>query len=193
MRQQSLIINIRGNSGSGKTFLTREFMKLGRLEPITDAATGKLSNYLMRSKKYGTWMILGKYENACGGVDTIKTQQEIIDRVESFSGVDGCNIWLEGLILSTIYGSVGAYSEKFGNRWVFAYLQPPIEECIRRIKARRKKAGQTKPLNETNTRNRVKTIQRNKEIVGQHGRRVIELDWKDPLPELLKLIKKEAA
>jgi hypothetical protein len=136
------------------------------------------------------WVVLGRYGNACGGCDTIKTQQEIIDRVEFFSS-NGCNVWLEGLILSTIYGSVGAYSEKFGNAWVFAYLQPPIEECIRRIKARRAEAGNLKPLNETNTRARVKTIERNKEIVLSHGRRVVELDWRDPLPALLKIVKKE--
>ncbi len=159
-------------------------MKLGKL-----TASGEDQLLTYRGKQ---WAVLGRYSNVCGGCDTIKTQQEIIDRVE-FWTKRGHNVWLEGLILSTIYGSVGEYSEKFGNRWVFAYLQPPIEECVQRIKARRAAAGNLKPLNETNTRNRVATIERNKQIVREHGRRVVELDWRDPLPAVLKIIMKEAA
>lgn len=178
-----LIINLRGNSGSGKTHTTRAFMALGKVAQVEN------DQFVTYGKQ--RWVVLGRYGNACGGCDTIKTQQEIIDRVENYTA-QGCNVWLEGLILSTIYGSVGAYSERFGDRWVFAYLQPPIEECVRRIKARRKAAGNAKPLNELNTRNRVTTIERNKQIVRERGRRVVELDWRDPLPALLKIIKKEA-
>lgn len=185
-----LIINLRGNSGSGKTFTTRAFMKEIRSEPgRVRGAFWKGWDEIGDYKKQN-WTVLGSYENACGGCDTIKTQAEIIERVE-YATSKGFNVWLEGLILSTIYGSVGAYSEKFGDRWVFAYLQPPIEECIRRIKARRAAAGNTKPLNETNTRLRYGTIERNKHIVLGHGRRAIELDWRNPLPELLKIVKKE--
>lgn len=201
--KKPLIINLRGNSGSGKTFTTRAFMEKGTFhedwyfpdETPEDEALlgGKAKGYL---RGYvGAWQkkpfaILGRYNNVCGGCDTIKTQEQIIWRVEDYVK-SGYNIWLEGLILSTIYGSVGEYSEKFGDRWVFAYLQPPIEECIRRIQARRRAAGNLKPLNEDNTRKRVATIERNKQIVLGHGRRVVELDWRDPLPALLKIIRRE--
>jgi hypothetical protein len=40
------------------------------------------------------------------------------------------------------------------------FLVTDIEECIRRVKKRRKDAGNDKPLNEKNTRNRVATIER---------------------------------
>lgn len=179
-----LVINLRGNSGSGKTHTTRAFMALGKVAQVEN------DQFITYGKQ--RWVVLGRYGNACGGCDTIKTQQEIIDRVENYTA-QGCNVWLEGLILSTIYGSVGAYSEKFDDRWVFAYLQPPIEECIRRIKARRRAAGNTKPLNEDNTRKRVATIARNREIVLSYRRRVVDLDWRNPLPQLLKIIRKEAA
>jgi|HubBroStandDraft_4_1064222.scaffolds.fasta_scaffold00021_12 hypothetical protein len=185
-----LVCNIRGNSGSGKTYTTRAFMELCKNRTAIEP-DGKIHGYSMTLGKQ-RWVVIGSYSNTCGGLDTVKTQQEIIDRVEEFSGL-GFNIWMEGLILSTIYGSVGAYSEKFGDRWVFAYLQPPIEECIRRIKARRKAAGNVKPLNEDNTRARFSTIERNKQIVLSHGRRVVELNWRDPLPELLRVVRKEGA
>lgn len=191
MKKLPLVINIRGNSGSGKTHLTRAFMALGKAVPILRPGVDSLQNTLLVYKKK-LWFVLGRYGNVCGGCDTIKTQQEIIERIELASR-NGWNVWCEGLIMSTIYGTVGEYSEQFGDRWVFAYLQPPIEECIRRIKARRAAAGNTKPLNEANTRRRVATIARNREIVLGHGRRVVDLDWRQPLPALLNIIKKEAA
>ncbi len=191
MKKLPLIVNVRGNSGSGKTHLTRAFMKKAQPFPILRPGIDPVQNSLFNYSG-SLWLVLGRYGNVCGGCDTIKTQQEIINRVEAATK-NGWNVWCEGLILSTIYGSVGAYSEKFDDRWVFAYLQPPIEECIRRIKARRAAAGNAKPLNELNTRNRVATIERNKQIVLEHGRRVVELDWCNPLPTLLKIIQKEAA
>lgn len=181
-----LIVNIRGNSGSGKTWLTREFMKVCQHPKPLNDGEDTLMEY--RKKK---WVVLGRYTNACGGCDTIKTQQEIIDRVETYSK-KGYNVWLEGLIMSTIYGSVGAYSEKFGDRWLFVYLDTPLELSIARIKARRKEAGTTKPLNETNTRNRDETIKRNRQIVLEHKRRVMDVSCQNPLPSILATIWKEA-
>lgn len=191
-RVKPLIINLRGNSGAGKTYWTREFMKQGSFESSKSwNATWK--NYdTVGDYKGQDWAVLGSYSNTCGGCDTIKTQAEIVERISCYVK-DGFNVWLEGLILSTIYGTVGAFSERFEDRWVFAYLQPPIDVLIARIQARRAAAGNLKPLNEANTRARVATIERNKAIVRSHGRRVVELNWEKPLPELLKLVKKEGA
>lgn len=182
--KKPIIINVRGNSGSGKTFLTREFIKLATYVNGTEPD----QTFIYQKKE---WAVLGKYGNVCGGCDTIKTQQEIIDRVENYA-TQGINVWLEGLILSTLYGSVGAYSEKFGDRWIFAYLMTPLDVCLRRIYERRKEAGNTKPLNETNTRNRVRAIEGSRLRCIDEGRRVVDLDWHKPLPRLLTIIRKEA-
>lgn len=187
--KQPLVINLRGNSGSGKTYLTREFMRSCKsFSPSLPGPALDDQFFLFGRQK---WVVLGRYGNACGGCDTIKTQQEIIDRVECYTNL-GFNVWLEGLIMSTIYGTVGAYSEQFGDRWVFAYLFPPIETCIQRIKARRKKVGNLKPLNEVNTRNREATIVRNHEkVVNEFHRRAIILPLHNSLEPILKIIRKE--
>ena len=179
-----LIINLRGNSGSGKTYTTRAFMKKCKL---VFSGEDQLLTYGGQC-----WVVLGCYANACGGCDTIKTQQDIIDRVEHYTKKLRANVWCEGLIMSTIYGAVGAYSEQFGDRWIFAYLMPPIDVCIERIYARRAAAGNTKPLNENNTRNRVHSIESSRLRCIDNGRRVVDLDWHNPLPQILKIIKKEA-
>lgn len=182
-----IVVNLRGNSGSGKTYTARAFMKLcqPRLSTILYHQDDQLLSY-----KKQKWVVLGRYSLVCGGADTIKTQTEIVNRIEMYAN-QNWNVFLEGLILSTIYGTVGAYSERFGDRWVFAYIQPPIEVLLERIRARRKAAGNVKSLNEINTRNRVATIARNIEIVREHGRRVLLLDWKNPLPALLKIARRE--
>lgn len=179
-----LIINIRGNSGSGKTYLTRQFMK-----KCNRQATHNSDNLMYFENS--PWVVLGRYTNVCGGCDTIKTQQEIVDRVKFYTDRK-YNVWLEGLILSTIYGTVGEFSEQFGNRWLFAYLDTPLDVCLKRVKARRIAAGNTKPLNEFNTRNRDATILRNYQIVESHQRRTIVLPHQDALKPLLKIIRKEA-
>lgn len=180
-----MIINIRGNSGSGKTTLTRAFMSMSsEYEPGSDEPDQLLRISGRR------WAILGRYLNECGGCDTIKTQAEIIKRVRYYTK-EGMNVWLEGLILSTIYGSVGAFSESYGNDWVFAYLDTPLDVCLKRVLARRKRAGNTKPFNEKNTVARDATIKRNREIVLSHGRRVVDLPYQNALSPLLKIIRKE--
>lgn len=186
MKPTPLIINVRGNSGSGKTYLTRQFMATGKIHSAPEEPD------VFMYWKDTRWYILGRYTNTCGGCDTIKTQVEIIERVQRYTKM-GANVWLEGLIMSTIYGTVGGYSERFGDRWVFAYLQPPIDVCLSRIYQRREEAGNTKPLNEANTRARVHSIESSRLKCIDRGRRVVDLDWHKPLPQLLKIIRKEAA
>ena len=184
-KQLPLVINIRGNSGSGKTHLTREFTALCKRQSPEDAQ----DQLLLYSKQ--KWVVLGRYNVVSGGCDRINTQQEIIARCEQYAA-EGRNLWLEGLLLSTIYGSVGDYSERYGDRWVFAYLDTPLETCIKRIKQRRTELKIEKPLNESNTRQRAGAIARNAEIARSHGRRVITLPAEAALTPLLKIIKAEA-
>ncbi len=188
-----LIINVRGTSGSGKTHLTREFMRSFKHVGRVDGAKGKVLGYTLRPNAQGhaageSWHVIGSYENVCGGCDTIKTQQEIIDRVSTALDY-GHNVWLEGLILSTIYGLVGAYSEDFKERWVFTYLDTPVDVCVERVIERRRIAGNIKPFDKENTVKRHATILRNRAIVEEKGRRTGVLRYQQPLKDVRQLIK----
>lgn len=181
-----IIVNIRGNSGSGKTTLARAFwaLAIGGPEVYSDEPD-QLFHYAGQS-----WALLGKYATACGGCDSIPTQAEIVRRVEYYTR-NKMNVFLEGLLMSGMYGTVGKYSEQFGDRWIFAFLDTPLEQCLKHIRMRRKAAGNDKPLNETNTRARHVTIARTQERIAAMGRRVVTLKWdKDPLKQLLKEIAK---
>ena len=189
MKKLPLVINIRGNSGSGKTHLTREFMALCRPVFSYPIARVQEDQLLLYGKQ--KWAVLGRYTAACGGCDGIHSQQEIINRVERYTA-QGMNVWLEGLLVGSIYGAVGAYSERFGDRWVFAYLDTPFELCIARIKARRAAKGTAAPLNEQRTARRVRELEHNRATVQRKGRRVLTLPHDAALGPLLKIIKKEA-
>ena len=178
-----LIINVRGTSGSGKTHLTREFMKSRHPNIVTDNA-GKVYGYSCNG-----WFVVGSYENVCGGCDTIKTQQQIIDRV-AWGVSMGYHVWLEGLILSTIYGLVGAYSEEYAERWVFAYLNTPVDVCVERVIERRRVAGNIKPFDKENTVKRHATIRRNQAIVEEKGREAVTIDYLRPLASINNIIRK---
>lgn len=196
-----LIINPRGNNGSGKSTLTREFMKkLNDLQPVF--AGKKIAYYVGRLgssseaafkevKRVSSWRVLGSYETQCGGCDGISPMTKIIDMVET-ARRSGDNVWLEGILLSDNYGAVGAYSERYANRWVFAYLNTPVDVCLKRILARRKKAGNAKPFDPERTLfPRQFAIERSRGKVLSLGRRVVDLNYRDPLPELLKIARKE--
>lgn len=179
-----MIINVRGNSGSGKSTLTRNFMELCTRRDRHD------ENQIMYYKDF-PWAVLGRYETPCGGCDTIKTQAEIVSRINFFVQRK-YNVWLEGLLISGMYGTLGQFSERFEDRWVFAFLDTPLEVCLRRVQQRRNRAGNSKPFNPTNTVNRHAVIERTRERLLEMQRRVIMLPYHRPLEPLLKLIKEEA-
>lgn len=193
MKRAPLVINVRGNSGSGKTHLTRQFMKeFGVDQPLFfDWIADKRKRPHAMVNKKQTIAVVGSYDNACGGCDTIKTQHQVVERVEALWRAGYKLIWLEGLIMSTIYGSVGEYSEQLEDRWVFAYLDTPIEECIKRVKARRVKAGKPPEFNEKNTRNRVNSIISSRARCVLEGRTVLDLNHKRAFEQVMNFIRKE--
>jgi hypothetical protein len=118
-------------------------------------------NYVGGSKKCrfysrnGT-VVLGSYENACGGCDGIGSARIVYDEIQSHLADPSVrDILCEGLLLSE---DVKWSSQLGGLRIIF--LTTPVEQCIEQIKRRRQEAGNDKPLNEENTRRRVAVIER---------------------------------
>lgn len=147
-----MIVQIRGTSGSGKSTAMREIMRgLGEWEPVYSSGRKK-PLYYRRPEA----VVLGHYESPCGGCDTIGSARQVYDLAATLQVVNsGRAILCEGLLLSE---DVKWSKQMPGLRVVF--ITTPVEECIERIKARRADAGNDRPLNESNTRNRVAVIER---------------------------------
>lgn len=93
-----MIINIRGTSGSGKSHLVRSVMDLyglrtkffveNRKQPIGYTAHRRTSGRNLS--------VLGHYETACGGCDTIPSLDQIFSRAMKAHGEH--DVLFEGLI-----------------------------------------------------------------------------------------------
>lgn len=158
-------VNLRGTSGSGKTTIVRNILMQQGWHTIN--AQGKIWGYANPELR---WIIIGSYENTCGGCDTIRTQQEVEDRIE-YCLNQGYNVLFEGLLISTLTSRWLELAKRVSDRAnvLFYYLDTPIEECLRRIDLRRKSAGNFKELNPKNTVDRVKAIDSTYKKLSQAG------------------------
>lgn len=159
------VINLRGTSGSGKTYIVRNILNHGKWEKWED--NGKILGYYNKETK---WSVVGSYENTCGGWDGIKTQEETENRIRTLLSC-GYSVVFEGLLISTITSRWLDFSREISPQanLLFCFLDTPIEECLVRVAARREAKGNTKPLNPSNTINRVKAIETTYKRLSQAG------------------------
>ncbi len=153
-----MIIQIRGTSGSGKSTVMRNVMDYmggwnsvkveGRKQPlyyVSDSSDG-----------WPETIVLGHYESACGGCDTIGSAKAVWELTSKLRNeFPNAHILQEGLLLSE---DVKWTSNMPGV--VVLFLTTSLDTCLIQIKSRREKAGNDKPLNPANTTNRVTTIER---------------------------------
>lgn len=181
-----MIVKLMGNSGSGKTTAVRQLMDLA--QEVTPQRDGrKVTRYRLDFEDGPSTYVLGSYENTCGGLDTIRTADEVIDLVRRYAPLG--NIVMEGLLSSTYIGKLGEFLMnnvgKVGERLIsyhtnWLFLDTPLEECISRVKARRLLAGDFRPFNEENTRNRAKPIAAARIKLLNMGEWVFDMDGSNP-------------
>lgn len=153
-----MIIQIRGTSGSGKTTVMKAVMANFQWSTIYQTGRKQPLYYYSKTKTGRPLIALGHYESACGGCDTIGSAAQVAELVKSLTQAGPDRIILsEGLLLS----EDTKWSSLMPDLHI-VYLTTPIEQCISQIKSRRAEAGNNKPLNESNSRNRVKVIDRSR-------------------------------
>lgn len=134
-----MIIRLNGTHGSGKSTVAKRLL---RKYPHTKVEEGgKVVGYRVNLGAK-TLHIIGPYETACGGCDAIQPYARIWPMVEAAADdfhVD--HVFFEGALVSSSYGNIGRASEVYGDDWVNAFLDTPVEECIRRVNERRAQRG----------------------------------------------------
>lgn len=181
-----MIVKLHGNSGSGKTTVARGLMNMAHaFAGFGDKPARPEAYQLMFQNLERPLYILGPYTNTCGGLDSVGTWREAADLLHKYAKLG--HVFYEGLLSSTYYGSFGKETEQYGQDHIFAFLDTPLELCIERIKERRAEAGNPKPLNEENTRNRAKPITNVRGKCLALGRRVVDIDHQDPINQVYKL------
>lgn len=186
----NVIINIRGTSGSGKTTVAREFLK--RFEHHSLAGSdGKVKGVHVHVPMFNhPLFLIGKYDNVCGGMDSITTQEEAAQRVvKAFQA--GGHVICEGLLASSV-GPNATFPrtiyEGSNGRVKFVTLDTPLETCLQRVQARRNERGDDRPFNPKNTIDKYNQVKRAFELMEEGGRDIRWIDHKDPYSAVYNLI-----
>lgn len=142
------IIQLRGTSGAGKSTIVKSLIEL---------ATWKTPHFVEKRKQplyydltFATGaklVVLGHYEIACGGCDTISGFDLIFNMVRQHA--DESNVLFEGVLLNDDY----LRTKALGSVDVI-FLNTTLEECLASVNARRATRGVTEPVNPKNTTGR---------------------------------------
>lgn len=164
-----MIVNIRGTSGSGKTYSVRAVMALYEAmgmqwayTPGTKENGGARSGYHQGALqgRLRPLRILGFYGGAaCGGCDGIKTQLAVEMMVRQ-AVADDVDLIFEGLLISHLASRWMTLPAALGVPWRFIFLDTSEATCVQRAIDRRMAKGNTKPFNPHNTVQKYKDISR---------------------------------
>lgn len=136
---------VHGTNGSGKSTLARQVATsaggvfCGK-HSVTDVP---VSQALFAPVPFA---LIGKYENACGGVDGINPYRSAVDTA-GILATDGISVFMEGLATPG-QATCKELSDMFSGRATFYLLDVPEADCISNVLARRsrsKRAHADKP------------------------------------------------
>lgn len=147
----SMIVNIRGCNGAGKSTIPMSMMELDpdfEVVRLGVSKTGKpCSPALTIFHKLG-WIALGTYFNKTGGMDTYKNNADTVMALYyALRNYPEYDIVMEGVIASTIkstYAELFRELEEDGHQVLIMAFVPPLEVCLERIQSR----NGGKPINE---------------------------------------------
>jgi hypothetical protein len=130
---------------------------------------------------------LGSYEQSCGGVDTLDSADTVMRLIDKYHILG--HVVFEGLLQSTYYGRMGAHSVQYGDDYIYAFLDTPIDLCLERVVARRAASGRNNKFNPQLTRDKHATIDALRRKLERGTHRVVVLQHDKPMtPQLLELL-----
>lgn len=132
-----MIVNIRGTSGSGKTTLARAVMACYPSKAAVKVPDRKRPiGYIYQHPSGGRPLaVIGHYETACGGCDTITDQDHIYELVRQSHGA-GMDVLYEGLLISAEVNRAVKLHED-GLPLLVVALDTPLDLCLASINQRR--------------------------------------------------------
>lgn len=180
-----MFINLRGPSGAGKSFIARSI--LNDTELFTPAAAvhvpGRkqpLYYYKARRSDGRGLSILGHYNTACGGGDTIHVMDELFGLARERRAA-GDIVLFEGLISSVEASRVVQLHVDFPGELHCCLVLPPLQVCLDAVQERRaERAARTgkpaEPLNPKNTIGKHKVTQQYATRLRLAGINIVTLD-----------------
>lgn len=165
-----MIINLRGTSGSGKSTLVRWVMaQHGTCRPVYVEKRRQPLYYRLWRSDYSPenddpvrpdLVVLGHYETACGGCDTIGTVDEVFALVREHAST-AAHVLFEGLLLGVEVNRTVALLGQIGpHQLEVIFLDTPLDVCLASINKRRWAKDPAKPpVDPTNTASKLRALQ----------------------------------
>lgn len=150
------VIKLGGCNGSGKTSVAREVMKIVNAQPIPKRQRHNFAyrGFLEIPVVSIPVMVLGRYETACGGMDTISDKEDRFQLLVN-SCMPNTIVFMEGLITGKTFGRMGAWlaeQEAKGKcRAIWAFMDTPFNVCVDRVLMRRLAKGNDAPFDPERT------------------------------------------
>ena len=137
-----MILQIRATSGGGKTTAARYLFDLANCKPVVFDGKKPVINK-------GNWnghdfYMIGPYDKpGTGGCDRISKVEQVVQLVQRCAdkGPDAI-VCFEGLLLAHSWGQMGeALHARYGRRYVNAFIDTSVEQCLANVLKRRAAAG----------------------------------------------------
>jgi len=184
------VYDIRGTHGSGKSHIVHELLRRCGNDPIYATPGNPRSPIIGHAIDKIRTVVIGPYTKVCGGGDAVKNQEEVCSRVSRFVRDNIFQrVILEGSLVGHTYSRYAALADEIGrDRYTFLFLTTPLEECIRRVEARRKARGNDKPLDPKNIiKDHACTQVKLYHKFTEAGYRTRQIPWEgDPVPYVLR-------
>jgi ABC-type dipeptide/oligopeptide/nickel transport system ATPase component len=191
------VINIRGTSGSGKSFIAYRLMNhFKRREDIKQTFAGRERIVGVRLETPGrhNLVLAGRYSTTCGGCDCLSWKgaaEDIMGLVAKWSIKS--DVLLEGLMVSSWAASrLLTLCDNYNTTLI--QLTTPLEDCLKAVQDRRneratKVGRKAEPLNPKNTTIKWKQVVTQGNVLKTLGARIEFLDREDAYRRCCELLK----
>lgn len=185
----NIILRVSGTFGSGKTTAVRQF--INDYPHSILKKDGKIMGYGVDCTRMGITTpiyIIGKYDNVCGGTDSMQTQLAVAERILEAHKYG--HVLYEGALVSAsgLGGKVTQMTEET-ECTVYAFLDTPQDKCIERVIGRRKEAGNEKEFSPKNLIDKFKSVSNCRKNLQNAGLRVEDINHLNTHPPILSIIK----
>lgn len=186
-----MLLNLRASNGGGKSTIVRRLIETAvKKQPIYGLLGPRIpEGYELRVQGVKKPVyVLGGYDLPTGGCDLVQPYDLVLDLLRKYAAKG--HVVFEGVLISSSYGRVGALMEEWGQEAVMAFLDTPLETCIRNVEVRRKARGDERPFNPANLTSKYNSILKNRERIAAAGKlRVVILNYDKGFEQALELLR----
>lgn len=153
------IINLRGTSGSGKTYIVKRIMELYATKtPHMIERRKQPIGYTLTRPDGNPLFLAGHYEGACGGCDNLSQGLDYIYGLIHEATARGEDVMFEGLIVASDVLRCIELKQRHGHELMVIGLNTSLPDCLAGVQQRRDARGDTRPLSSKNTEAKFKAL-----------------------------------